>query len=148
MPKRLTAQEKIWRTVPERDVIRGVLGYCQLRGGYAYRQNTGGATFRNKGSNKEYFVQFGEKGASDVIAVMPGSSYRNGVADVLFIECKTETGTQSDEQVAWQAEIESRGGTYIVARPSNFRQVIDEALQIVGVGSAAQQQEVNDGSHP
>src|SRR4051812_7503428 len=103
--RRLSDQDRIWRTVPERDVVSGVLHYVARRGGYAWRQNTGSSTFTNKGSSKVRYVQFGEKGAADIIAVFPGSSVRGGIADVFFIECKTETGKQSEEQVAWQAEI-------------------------------------------
>lgn len=124
--KRLTPQEQSWRRVPERDVISAVLHYCQVRGAYAWRNNTGSVVAEYKGKTR--FIQYGEKGSPDIIAVFPGSSLRDGVADVLFIECKTETGTQSDEQKAWQAEIEQRGGVYVVCRPSQYQETIDAAL--------------------
>lgn len=125
MSRRLTDQERIWRTVPESHVVRDVLGYVQHLGGYAWRQNTGGGYFQNRKGGKEYYVQFAEKGACDIIGVVPHPS-GGGIA--LFIECKTETGKQSPEQIAWQHEIESRGGAYIICRPSTWQEVIDATL--------------------
>lgn len=118
--KRLTDQDHIWRSVPESDVVRSVLDYIQRRGGYAWRQNVGGSTYRSK-SGQEYFVRFAEKGASDVVAICGGV--------VLWIECKTEIGKQRDEQRAWQANIEAVGGRYLIARPSTWQAVIDAALE-------------------
>ena len=47
-------------------------------------------------------------GVSDLIWVIPNR--------VIFIEMKTETGTQSEEQKEFQAQTEARGHTYIVLR--------------------------------
>jgi len=47
-------------------------------------------------------------GMSDLTAIKDGK--------VLFIELKTATGRQSDAQLVFQKEIESRGGTYLLIR--------------------------------
>lgn len=119
MPKRLTAQERIWRSVPESDVLRAVLDYAARLGGYGYRQNSGAVVSTYKG--KKRFIRYGEPGASDTVLVIRGVT--------LFVECKDETGKQSQEQKAWQYAIEAAGGVYLLARPSNWQAVIDAALE-------------------
>lgn len=120
MSRRLTDQERVWRSIPESHVVRNVLGYVHALGGYAYRQNTGSGFFRNPGSDKERFVRFSEKGAADIVAVLPGCG-------AFFVECKDERGKQSDEQAAWQKAVERAGGRYLLVRPSTWQCVIDEA---------------------
>ena len=58
-----------------------------------------------------YFLQMGfgqYKGMSDLMCMRDGQ--------VVFVECKTETGKQSPEQVQFQKDCESRGVRYILAR--------------------------------
>lgn len=128
MPRRLTDQERLWRSIPESDVVRAVLDYVARLRGYAWRQNTGGGYFQNRNGKRDYYVQFAEKGACDIIAVIPHSS-GGGVA--LFIETKTELGKQSQEQRDWQANIEAAGGTYLLVRPSSWQEQIDRALGVL-----------------
>ena len=62
----------------------------------------------------------------------------NGISDliihgvkgrVICPECKTETGTQSEDQIDIQARIESLGGIYFVFRSlSEFKQKISEHI--------------------
>ena len=56
----------------------------------------------------EYQSQFSYKGVSDLIATKDGKT--------LFIEVKTETGKQSDDQIKFQKDIEDHGGTYLLVR--------------------------------
>lgn len=112
--RRLSDQDRLWRSVPESDVVRAVLDYAHRLGGYGYRQNSGAIVSEYKG--KKRFIRYGEPGASDTVLIIHGV--------VIFCECKDETGKQSDEQKAWQAEIEAAGGVYVVARPSNWQAVI------------------------
>jgi hypothetical protein len=118
---RLTEQERLWRTVPESDVLRAVLDYCHRLGGYGYRQNSGAFVSTYKG--KKRVIRFGEKGASDTVLVFP-----HGGGVVLFCECKDELGKQTQEQRDWQANIEAAGGRYVLVRPSNWQDTIDAAL--------------------
>jgi hypothetical protein len=48
------------------------------------------------------------KGLSDLTAIKHGRT--------VYIEVKTPNGAQSEDQIGFQADIESHGGTYVVAR--------------------------------
>lgn len=61
-----------------------------------------------------YFLQMGfgqYKGMSDLLCMRDGQ--------VVFVECKTETGVQSPEQVQFQKDCETHGVRYILARGVN-----------------------------
>jgi hypothetical protein len=116
--RRLTDQERLWRSVPESQVLHSVLDYAARLGGYGYRQNSGAVVSEYKG--KRRFIRYGEPGASDTVLIIGGV--------VIFCECKDELGRQSPEQQAWQAAIEQAGGRYVVVRPSNWEQVLSEAI--------------------
>jgi hypothetical protein len=118
MSRRLTDQERMWRSVPESDVVRAVLDYAHRMGGYGYRQNSGAIVSEYKG--KKRFIRYGEPGASDTVLIIGGVT--------IFAECKDELGKQSDEQRDWQAQIEAAGGVYVVCRPSSWQETIDRAL--------------------
>lgn len=118
MPYRLTDQERLWRSVPESDVVRAVLDYAHRSGGYGYRQNSGAIVAEYKG--KKRIIRYGEPGASDTVLVIAGHT--------LFVECKDELGKQSEEQRAWQEQIEAGGGTYVLCRPSTWQEQIDRAI--------------------
>ena len=58
-----------------------------------------------------YFLQMGfgqYKGMSDLVCMKDGK--------VVVVECKTETGVQSPEQVQFQKDCEAHGVEYILAR--------------------------------
>lgn len=58
-----------------------------------------------------------KRGVSDLIFVMHHQ--------VVFIEMKTPTGTQSDEQIDFQAKVEARGHLYFIVRTfEQFKQLI------------------------
>lgn len=57
------------------------------------------------------------KGVSDFILILPFK--------VVFIELKTELGTQSPDQVTFQAKVSARGHTYKIVRSfEEFKNVI------------------------
>jgi hypothetical protein len=82
-----------------------------------WRQNTGGAKING------YFVKFGTPGQGDISGILAGGRR-------LEIECKTERGRQSEEQVSFQLMIERFGGLYVLARSV---EEVDTALAAVGV---------------
>lgn len=123
MSARLTDQQRYWRTVPESDVLRAVLDFAARSGGYGYRQNSGAIVSEYRG--KKRFVRYGEPGCSDAVLILPRPG---GGGVVIFVETKTETGKQSDEQKAWQQQVEAAGGRYVLARPSNWLQVLKQAI--------------------
>lgn len=114
---RLTDQERLWRTVPESQVVRDVISYLFMRGWLAWRNNTGGGRFQNKGSDTVRYVQFSTPGAADVFALRDGC--------FLAVEAKTETGKVSEDQHAWRIQIEANGGIWRCCRPSDYTDVID-----------------------
>lgn len=83
-----------------------------------WRQNTGGALLKDR------FVQFGTPGQGDISGLLLPHGRR------LEIECKTERGRQTAEQVSFQAMIERFGGLYVLARSVED---VDAALAAVGV---------------
>jgi hypothetical protein len=65
-------------------------------------------------------IRFGVPGQADISGLLAPTGQR------LEIECKSRTGRQSPEQVAWQAMIERHGGIYILARSlDDVRAVLD-----------------------
>ena len=61
------------------------------------------------------------RGASDTIVVMPGV--------LLFMECKTEIGTQSQDQKIFQERVESLGFKYYIFRSlTQFQSIIQNNL--------------------
>lgn len=70
---------------------------------YFYRSSTGAA--RGAGGR---VMKFGVAGQADITGVAAGK--------YVAIECKTETGRQSDVQRAFQQRVESAGGVYVLAR--------------------------------
>lgn len=128
MPYRLTAQERLYRAVPESQVVQDVINYLSIRGCLAWRNNTGGGRFQNKGSNTVRYVQFSAPGAADVFAVYRGY--------FLAFECKTELGTVSEEQHAWRQLLETVDGIWRRCKPSDYIDVIDHALALCDASNA------------
>ncbi len=118
MPKRLTDKEMYHRGTPESVVLRCCLEYLSMRGVYAWRNNVG-ATKTEHGA----FVRFGKVGAADILGIAPGGK-------LLCVETKTETGQLSTAQEAFRDAVTAHGAIYVVARPSSYQQVLDEALGV------------------
>ena len=58
------------------------------------------------------------QGVSDLIYLKPGGS-------VIFIELKTETGTQSPEQRKWQQKVELAGYKYFIVKSlTDFKKLL------------------------
>jgi hypothetical protein len=89
-------------------VVKACLEYLELRGVYAYRQNTGAAEYQDKAGNKR-FVRYGKPGVSDIIGVLPGGRF-------MAIECKAPNGRLSEYQKEFLDQVEKMGGLVVVAR--------------------------------
>ena len=89
-------------TTREADVLRTVLDLLAARRILAFRLNTGAMKIGRR------FMRFGVPGMSDVVAFPSGG--------VLWIECKSTCGVQSDLQRSFQAQVESAGHKYVIAR--------------------------------
>lgn len=83
----------------ERELYQQIIEYLTLRGCYVWRNSTGG---RGR-------YRFGKKGAADILGV---ASWGQAIA----IECKSEKGKLSQEQIEFLDELRNRGAIVIVAR--------------------------------
>lgn len=98
-------------------VVKDCLSYLQLRGAFAWRNQTGMIRLDDSKYGKRVIRQ-GVKGGADIIGVHAGR--------FIAVECKTphkpgprggtKGSNQTDDQKWFQAEVEARGGVYIVAR--------------------------------
>jgi hypothetical protein len=104
---------------PEGDLVRAVLDFLPHVGVWAWRNNSGMLRAEYKG--KERVVRYGFRGSSDILGIGPG-----GV--LVCVECKTATGRLSAYQHAFLQEIRERGGIAVVVRPTDYTEVITEAL--------------------
>jgi hypothetical protein len=60
------------------------------------------------------FVRFGVKGMADIVAF--SSSRMPRIPQVIWIECKADSGRQTPEQKSFETQVREAGHTYIVAR--------------------------------
>lgn len=96
---------------PEGKIVKDILEYLELPhlGVFAWRNSTG-AGYLNDGHNKRSrFVRFGKVGSSDILGV-----FNDG--RMLAIECKTEKGEATYEQLKFLAEVTKRHGIAFIAR--------------------------------
>lgn len=118
--------------VAEKDVQRACLDLLAAERIFAIRLNT--VAMRNA-KGRPIHAHSGGAGVADIIAFPNRTiSFNPGdpCADFtyvtpLWIECKSSTGKQSDEQIGFQARVEEEGHTYIVVNnPDQLAQWIRE----------------------
>jgi len=86
----------------ERDVLKDCLEYLNLKGVFAWRNNTGAVKVKSR------FIKFGYKGSSDIIGILPNGRF-------LAIECKRENGgVLSQEQKEFLQTILKNKGLALV----------------------------------
>jgi hypothetical protein len=104
-------------STPEGQILASIMEYLAVRKVLHFRMNTGAVKTENR------FFRFGTPGMSDIIAFRRINA--RGLKDfgevlhlskVLFLECKTPKGKQSEAQKAFQALVESHGHIYAVVR--------------------------------
>lgn len=111
MGKRLSAEEKWWRSITERDYQTQIVQLARM---------TGWAVFHHHDSRRQVApgVFVGDKDAKgfpDLILLRP--------PQVLVIEVKRELGKTTPEQDVWLRRWSECGITALVARPSNWPEV-------------------------
>ena len=94
--------------IREADVLRACEEYLQLRGYFAWRNNTGAVQIA-----PGRFVRFGKPGSPDIIGIIKEC---NGNGRFFGIECKSSTGRQSAEQKKFEKNCVRNGGLYVLAR--------------------------------
>ncbi len=94
----------------ESDIQASILDYLRLRGHFCFRVNQIPATVIDKHGQRQFraFGKYAMKGVPDIVLIHDGKFYG--------IECKSETGKLSEDQVAFGRRCVKAGGEYIVAR--------------------------------
>ena len=86
----------------ENAVLSQCLSYLQIRGIFAWRNNTGALKIGKR------FIRFGKPGSSDILGILPNGQF-------LAVECKREKGgILSDIQVEFLNRIKANGGIAVV----------------------------------
>lgn len=96
----------------ESAVVAACIKWLYAHGCIAFRNNSGAfktSYTRKDGTTSESLVRFGRKGWGDIVGCTKHGRY-------LEVEAKAEKGKQSPEQKQHQADVEARGGLYILAR--------------------------------
>lgn len=84
----------------EGKVLRRCMEYLEIRRVLHWRSNNGAVR------GKRFH---GIRGVPDIIGILPGGRF-------LGVECKSDKGKQSPEQVEFQKKVEKLGGLYVLAR--------------------------------
>lgn len=95
----------------ETPIQTSILENLQWRGVFAWRNQKGVIPIRQGGkivAVRKSKEEDNTNGMPDIIAIIGGR--------FIGIEVKTETGTQSKDQIEWQRRCGKAGGIYIVAR--------------------------------
>ncbi|MDR0759924.1 MAG: VRR-NUC domain-containing protein [Treponema sp.] len=100
---------------PENAVIKECLEYLNLKGIFAWRNQTGALA----SSDGKRFIRFGKVGSADIIGILPGGRF-------IAVECKAPNGRLSDYQLAFLTDVEHMGGVAVIARSSED---IEKALK-------------------
>jgi hypothetical protein len=115
---------------PEGQILKAIMDWLAAKHILAFRQNSG--SLRNPAGKP---IRFGVPGMADIL-VFQRCEFRlgaNGESIVLaqtirplWIECKAAKGKQSELQKSFQAQVESEGHKYVVARSIED---VEEALR-------------------
>ena len=119
--------------ITESDVIRVINDYLQIQrnqGKLMFIRNNSGAVPIIDGKNKRRHIRFGDKGSPDFLVFIEDDlttdtryfQYMKTIA----IECKSDIGKQSKDQIKWQADFEKIGGEYYIAR------CLEDLIKIIG----------------
>lgn len=95
------------RRVPERDVLRAVLDLLAVKRIWHRRMNTGAVKAEGR------FFRFGSPGMSDVLVIL---RLRANVFWPLWLEVKTRSGIQNENQVLFEREVLAAGHSYLIVR--------------------------------
>jgi len=95
------------RSATETDLVRTCLQYLDLKGIYAWRNNTGAAKAQYKGRKR--YIRYGLKGSSDILGLLPDGRF-------LAIECKMKGKYPSKEQRAFLERIKESNGVALLVR--------------------------------
>ena len=104
---------------PETKLVAACLRLLQLRGIYAWRNNTGVARPQRKDGSRG-FVRFGKKGSADILGVLPGGRF-------IAVECKVGRNSTTPDQDDFLGRVRAAGGLAVVVRDTVDE--LDEAIR-------------------
>jgi hypothetical protein len=104
--------------VPESGVLRACLDLLAAERIWHLRMNTGAMKIGKR------FTRFGRPGTADILATPKVESadwcglliVRIKAPHPLWIECKSDSGKQTEDQQFFQAEVEAQGHAYLLVR--------------------------------
>lgn len=109
--------KQVYRDDKTNDLTRCIIDFVNFSDYQAERINSTGQQININGKTK-WIKGSGQIGTSDISATIKGRSIK------IEVKCEaTRDNYQSDEQVAYQKQIERAGGIYIIIR--NFTQFYD-----------------------
>lgn len=92
--------------------IEDLLQLHEALGHLVYQKNNTGAIRINREYGKSSFMRFGKLGSPDFLVWRK----RHDALETMFIEVKSDVGTQSPDQKKFQQKIEKLGGSYYIVR--------------------------------
>jgi len=106
----------------ESEIQRYCLRYLKAKGYYFGRVNVGGIKRGNVWCQNPYTL----KGVPDIIGFYKRMSQKMMVSWNMFaIECKSDKGKLSPDQIKFKEHFEASGGLYIVARnPEDIEEIL------------------------
>lgn len=90
-------------TRSEAEIQREIMLWLSSHGARVIRMNVGRAKLHGR------WVAFGAPGMADLLVMLPGGRYA-------WVEVKSATGRQSEDQLRFASIVESVGGRYVLAR--------------------------------
>lgn len=109
VPKPRTPREK--PAVSEADIQRSILDYMKLLGHYCWRNNVIASPLRDRFGNITGYRKSAAKGTADIICVL-----KKPVGRFAALECKTEKGRATPEQLKFIENVQERGGVAGIVR--------------------------------
>lgn len=107
---------------PESGVLNACLGLLAAERIWHMRMNTTGTRVmryqKKNGESRTGVIRGLTPGTADILAT-PSCVMLNGNPEVAWIECKSDSGKQSPEQIEFEKEVRKAGHLYVVVRSSD-----------------------------
>lgn len=98
-------------TIIQKHILCAISAYKEVCGFEVFRMNNG-AVWNKHANAYQATGPWHPHGLADIMVLAPGGR-------VVWLEVKTATGTQSDDQITWQAMCERLGMLYAVVRSAD-----------------------------
>lgn len=102
----------------ETQIQKNCLDWLKIMGFMSWRQNNGGRWMGDR-----YIPTAGRKGVADIIILHNKTS--------IWLEIKSETGRQSEDQIKFQQDVEKSGNVYLLVRSLKELQDRFKSMQLV-----------------